>query len=294
MPNMKDENSIRALIKLIDDPDDHVFEHVRDKLLTYGSNAIPYLESSWEDEHYGLIFQNRIEQIIHEIQFEEVKSSLKNWVQSADKDLLRGAIIVAKYQYAGLDENAIHTVIQGIRRDIWLEINNKQTAFEKVKIFNKVFFGMYHFHGDSKHFHSPMNSFINTVIESRKGNPLSLSLLYSVIAQSLDMPIYGVNLPNHFILAYQDEDGLNQLLNKQNDHGVLFYINPFSKGSILDANEIREFLDGLKLPHNREYFEPCSNTAIIKRMITNLIASFQQVGNAEKIEELVQLRNIMP
>jgi regulator of sirC expression with transglutaminase-like and TPR domain len=290
---MKEEKSIRALIQLIDDPDEHVFEHVRDKLLTYGSNAIPYLENSWEDEDYGLIFQSRIEQIIHDIQFEEVKTDLKSWVYSSDKDLLQGAIIIAKYQYPGLDEEIIHQTIQLIRKDIWLELNNKQTAFEQVKIFNRIFFGTFHFHGDSKHFHSPMNSFINTVIESRKGNPLSLSLLYSVIAQSLDLPIYGVNLPNHFILAYLDENGSSLFLPTKNEFGMLFYINPFSKGSILDENSIKEFLKGLNLPNSREYFEPCSHTAILKRMITNLISSFQHVGNAEKVDELSELRAIL-
>lgn len=289
---MNDEKSIKALISLIDDPDNEVFEHVRDKLLSYGTNAIPYLEHSWEEDNFGLIFQSRIEQIIHEIQFEEVKSQLHSWTLS-EKDLLRGAIIIAKYQYSGLNEQLIHDTINQIRKDIWLEFNNKQTAFEQIKIFNKIFFGTHHFHGDSKHFHSPMNSFINTVIESRKGNPLSISLVYSVIAQSLGLPIYGVNLPNHFILAYIDENGSSLFLNEPNEYGVLFYINPFSKGSILDAKAIKEFLDGLKLPYNREYFEPCSNTAILKRMITNLISSFQQVGNAEKVEELKVLRNIL-
>lgn len=290
---MKDEKSIRALIQLIDDPDENVYEHVRDRLLSYGSNAIPFLENSWEDEDYGLIFQSRIEEIIHEIQFEEVKTNLKTWVKSSEKDLLQGAILIAKYQYPGLNEPLIHKTIAEIRKDIWLEINNKQTAYEQVKIFNQIFFGTHHFHGDSKHFHSPMNSFINTVLESRKGNPLSLSLVYSIVAQSLDLPIYGVNLPNHFILAYMDENGASLFLPDKNEYGVLFYINPFSKGSILDAKSIKEFLDGLHLPHERAYFEPCSNSAILKRMITNLISSFQAVGNAEKVEELIQLRRIL-
>jgi len=113
-------------------------------------------------------------------------------------------------------------------------------------------------------------------MESRKGNPLSLSLIYSIVAQSLDIPVFGVNLPNHFILAYLDENGSSLFLPDKNEYGVLFYVNPFSKGSILDANSIKEFLDGLHLPHNREYFEPCSNSAIMRRMLTNLIASFQQ------------------
>jgi regulator of sirC expression with transglutaminase-like and TPR domain len=131
------------------------------------------------------------------------------------------------------------------------------------------------------------------VIESRKGNPLSLSLIYSIIAQSLDLPVYGVNLPNHFILAFMDENGSSLFLPEKNEYGVLFYINPFSKGSILDDKAIKEFLDGLKLPHTREYFEPCSNSAILRRMLTNLISSFQQVGNLEKVDELTELRDLL-
>jgi len=151
---------------------------------------------------------------------------------------------------------------------------------------------MYHFQGNAKTFHSPLNSYINTVLETKKGNPLSLSLIYSIIAQNLNIPIYGVNLPNHFILAYMDEYAVNQFLPENNDFGVLFYINPFSKGSIFGTDEIKEFLDGINIPHSRDYFEPCSNTSIIKRMLTNLIASFQEVGNSEKVNELIELREL--
>ena len=70
--------SIKALVKLIDDPDEDIFHHVRDELIKCGSKAIPYLEKSWEDDYYGLVFQSRIENIIHDIQFEEVKIALKN------------------------------------------------------------------------------------------------------------------------------------------------------------------------------------------------------------------------
>lgn len=288
---MINSSNIEALIHLIDDPDESIFQHVRDRLLQYGPDAIPYLESSWEEKDFGLIFLNRVENIIHDIQFEDVKSQLTQW-NNSEKDLLQGAIIVAKYQYAGLESETIYQEIQTIRKDIWIELSNKHTAYEKVRIFNKIFFGKYHFHGDSKDFHSPLNSYINTVLQSRKGNPLSLSILYSVIAQSLNLPVFGVNLPNHFILAYVDEDGINRFIDN-NQYGVLFYINPFAKGSIFDANEIKEYLTNLNIEANREYFEPCPNTTIIRRMLTNLIASFQQVGNADKVNELSELRDLL-
>jgi regulator of sirC expression with transglutaminase-like and TPR domain len=289
---MANNDSILALINLIDDPDESIYEHVHDRLLSYGAEAIPFLENSWEDQDFGLLFQNRIESLIHEIQFEETKRSLKEWKESSTKDLLTGAIAVAKYQYPGLDEAKVRAQIEEIQKSVWLEINNKQTALEIVRIINKVFFGMYHFHGNAKTFHSPLNSYINTVLETKKGNPLSLSLIYSIVAQNLNIPIYGVNLPNHFILAYMDEYAVNQFLPDNNDYGVLFYINPFSKGSLFGIDEIKEFLDGINQPYSRDYFEPCSNTSIIKRMLTNLIASFQEVGNSEKVNELIELREL--
>ena len=289
---MANNDSILALINLIDDPDESIYEHVHDRLLSYGAEAIPYLETSWEDQDFGLLFQNRIESLIHEIQFEETKRSLKAWKESSTKDLLTGAIAVAKYQYPGLVETKVRAQIEEIQKSVWLEINNKQTALEIVRIINKVFFGMYHFQGNAKSFHSPLNSYINTVLETKKGNPLSLSLIYSIIAQNLNIPIYGVNLPNHFILAYMDEYAVNQFLPENNDYGVLFYINPFSKGSLFGIDEIKEFLDGINQPYSRDFFEPCSNTSIIKRMLTNLIASFQEVGNSEKVNELIELREL--
>lgn len=289
---MSDSTNIEALIHLIDDPDENIFLHVRDRLLQYGPDAIPYLENSWGEKDFGLIFLTRVEQLIHEIQFEYTKKQLQLWLEG-EKDLLSGAIVVAKYQYPGLDEDHIREFIVEMRKEIWLELSHRQTAFEKVRIFNKIFFGKYRFHGDSKDFHAPQNSYINTVIDSRKGNPLSLSILYSIVAQSLGMPVYGVNLPNHFVLAYIDEDGINQFAKAGNKTGILFYINPFSKGGLFDEGEIHDFLKNLNLPDSREYFEPCSNTAVIRRMLTNLISAFQQAGNAERVKELNELRDIL-
>lgn len=289
---MKSNKPLQALVRLVEDPDENVFEYVRDEIMNKGPEIIPFLEYSWEEEDYGLLFQSRVENLIKDIQFKSVKDDLSNWINSSDKDLLQGAIIISRYQYPNLDEQIIHDKIQQIRKDIWLELNQNQTAYEKVRLFNKIFFGKHGFTGNSKDFHSPNNSFINTVLETHKGTPLSLSLTYSIIAQSLDMPIYGVNLPNHFVLAYLDENQIGQFLPTENEHGVLFYINAFSKGGIFDQNEIKEFLNDLGKENNRSYFEPCSNSSILTRMLTNLIAAFQQVGNKEKVTELIEMRDL--
>ena len=86
----------------------------------------------------------------------------------------------------------------------------------------------------------------------------------------------------------------NQEAEKQVDYDTVAValLNAFSKGGIFDADEIRAFLKGLGKDEQREYFEPCSNSSIIIRMLTNLINSFQQVGNKEKVNELTELRQL--
>ena len=285
--------SIQALINLLDDPDDEIVSHVQNKILSIGLSVIPFLESAWENQDISQIHQVRIEQITHEIQFSSIKVELENWIKSKEFDLIEAWIILSKWQYPGIDELTIRTKIDLIRQDVWMEINDKQTAFEKVKILNKIFYTRYLFKGDHKNYHSPLNSFINTVLETKHGNPLSLSILYSTIAQSLNIPIYGVNLPNHFILAYMDENRVNQLIGNNTNSGVFFYINAFSDGSILYENDIRKFLSDLKLPEEKGFFEPCSHTTIIQRILINLISSYQSLGKLEKVKELVALKEII-
>jgi len=284
--------SIQALVRLCDDPDEGIYGHIKDKLISHGTAAIPFLEASWEEDDYGLLFQSRIEDLIHEIQYYAVKDDLKEWIDSPNKELLDGALLIARYQYPNFEEEKTRSEIKRIRDSIWLELSNRQTSFEKVRIFNKIFYGQEKFLGNSKDYNSPMNSYLNTVIETRKGNPLSLCVLYSIIAQSLDMPIYGINLPNHFILTYLDENKINPFIKSENKHGALFYINAFSKGGIFEEPEIDEFLKGLNKPKSREYYEPCSNSLIIVRMLTNLIASFQQSGSVKRVKELIELREL--
>lgn len=290
---MEENKAILALIQLLEDPDENVFHHVYQQLLNYGTKVIPILETSWELDVKSKEHQNRIEQLIHEIHFSETQKKLKNWKKTENKDLIEAWIIITNWKYPGIDKNIILNKIDSIKQDVWLEINEQHTAYEKVKIINKIFFNYHKFKGNNQNYHSPLNSFLNTVLETRQGNPLSLSIIYSYIAQKLNIPIYGVNLPNHFVLAYIDENKVNSMIGNETTSGVLFYINAFSNGSILYEDDIRTFLNQLKLKEHNSYFEPCANTLIIQRMIINLISSYQALGNQEQVNELLILKEIL-
>ncbi|MBX7093920.1 MAG: transglutaminase-like domain-containing protein [Flavobacteriales bacterium] len=283
---MANEKEINALITLIDDPDEKIYSQIRDKLLSYGPEVIPALENFWENNRYGLVFQNRIENIIHQIQFDSVRIQLENWVNEGANDLLQGVLLVNRYQYPDLDEGKIRKKLNQLKQDVWLELNDNLTSFEQVKILNHILFEVHGFDGNKKNYHAPQNSYLNNVLESGKGNPLSLSIIYILLCEQLDIPIKGVNLPNHFVLCYLDELNLLKKLGQDHPDGVMFYINPFSRGTIFNAKEIEQFLAELKIKPRPEFFQPCDNLAIVRRLITNLIYSYEKSGYPDKVEEL--------
>lgn len=286
------ENEIRALITLIDDPDENVYLQVRDRIVSLGDDVVPELEKAWEYDDLGDLFRNRIEDILQTIHIGTVTERLKAWKSTGGDDLLEGAMIVSRYRYPDLDEMRVKAKLASIRQDIWLELNDHLTAFEKIRVFNHIFFQIHGFKGNKRNYHAPQNSYINEVLENKKGNPLSLAIIYQVLAEDLGLPLRGVNLPNHFVLAYIDENtksagSPNEAVN------VLFYVNAFSNGDILGRKEINEFLEKLKIEPRASFYEPCSNIEIIRRQLNNLAHSYEKLGDPERAEELAALRDLL-
>ena len=284
----QNDKSLRAMILLLEDPDEQVFTEIRGQLLSMGNEVIPALENIWEST-FNNSLQSRIEDIIQKIQFNSTSEELKLWAATGGIDLLQGTILIARYQYPDLDEEHVRNQIELIRKDVWLELNPNLTAFEKVRVINHILFDVYHFTGNTSNYHAPQNSYINNVLESHRGNPLLLSILYSCVAQGLNIPIYGVNLPEHFILAYRDEFIIRD--SEEEEEPILFYINPFSKGAVFSRREIDTFLKQLKLEPNRIFYESCSNVEIIKRQIRNLITAYEKLGYPNKVVDFKELLN---
>lgn len=285
----KSEMSLKeviALITLLDDPDEVIYSQVKERFVILGPPAIPHLETAWENS-FDAIMQKRIEIIIHTIQFEILQKALKKWAIEEQEDLLKGILILSRYQYPDLDETKIRKSLDQIKQDVWLELNDDLTALEKVKVLNHILFEVHQFSGNITNYHAPQNSFINNVLESKKGNPLMLSVLYMLICKELNIPIYGINLPQHFVLAYlNDYANLIDVNNKTLSNNILFYINPFSKGLMFNQKDIDQFLKQLNLEPEAKYYIPCSNIEIVKRALNNLIFSYEKLGYLEKVDEL--------
>lgn len=287
----KEEREIKALITLLDDENGEIFHHVRDRLVGYGNEVVPNLEAAWE-ESFNPLIQQRIEDIVHRIQYVGVESALQDWVKGS-QNLLEGWLALTRYQYPDLDASKIIAQIDRIKKDAWIELNEEQTALEKIKILNHILFAIHGFAGNSTNYHAPGNNFLNNVMESKKGNAVSLAGLYVILAQKLGLPVYGVNLPEHFVLCYKDESPVTMLFNLSDEERILFYINPLNRGSVFSRREIDVFLKRLNLSYHKPYYAPASNITILRQLVQNLIRAYREDGRTEKCTELENLLEIL-
>lgn len=273
---------LEALISLLEDPDMQVFDNVYNRLIELGEEAVPPLEQRWEITLRPDL-QERIENVIRKIQLNTLKSGMDNWKYDGGRDLLRGAHLVARFQYPELEIHQLNEKIEKIKKDIWLELNNELTALEKVKVINYFFYDIHKFDKSIKKAHSPQLYLINHVLDTGKGSPVMLGLIYAELARRLNLPIYGVNLPRNFVLCYYDQEYL------EDPNNILFYINPSDRGTVLGLKELKHFLKHLKIEEKAFYFTPCSGVDLIERLIINLQYAYEKSGQHEKALALKEL-----
>ena len=291
MAGKQEEKELEALVSLLDEPDQTIFNQVCERIASFGKAALPALENAWESNASPEI-QKRIENLTHKIQYKVVKEKLAEWVSIGGKNLLYACCLTSKYQYPNIDEKEIKARLDKIKKDIWLELSEDLTALEKIKVLNHIFFDVHGFKGNKADYYAPHNSYLNKVLETKKGNPLALGIIYILLAQSLNLPVYGVNLPEHFVLAYTNE--LNsEKISFIDRNAVLFYINPFNKGAVFTKREIDAFIKKTRYESKESFYYPCTNIEIIRRLIANLINSYEKLGYPEKIEELKVLIDIL-
>ncbi|GAB3221956.1 transglutaminase family protein [Algoriphagus aestuariicola] len=268
-----------ALVSLLDDPDLEVKNHVRDKIISLGAEIIPFLEQKWESS-FNPEVQKEIEELVHDLQFSLVKSRLEEWKNTEDRDLLTGLWIVNTYQYPDLDFAKLNAEMHQIYFEVWTSFKNDLQPYDQIRIINNVLFNTLRFSANTKNFHSPGNSMLSTVLDTKRGNPISLCAIYLLVAKKLGLPIYGVNLPNLFVLTYKSAD-------------ITFYINAFNKGLIFSRQDIFNYLEHLKIEPRDNFFEPCAHLDIILRSLRNLGNAFEKLGEANKVEEVREMIAIL-
>jgi hypothetical protein len=283
-----EKSKLDALINLLDDPDKTVFELVEKALLKENNDIIPMLEEKWETS-FDTSYQERIENLIQGLQFKETYKKLEAWINADRRDLFYGFWIVDQFQYPDLNMLNIQLKVENIRKKIWLELNNSLTLLEKTTILNHFLFNINGFSINHSNKNSSQNSFLSQLLDSKKGNPVSLSILYTIIARQLELPAYFIDFPKNPLIAIVEPELAKKVHGESFGSDVLFYINPSHKGAITSIKEIEYHLRKNDFRPLFDYTEPKSDILFIQRLLESLEESYHNLGMTEKEEQIQQL-----
>lgn len=285
------KKEISALLYLVDDPDNEVFETVAGKLLDYGKEIIPQLEQLWESTTDEQI-QFRIENLIHRAWFQDLQSGFSSWAKSKHGSLIEGALWIARYRYPELDSSLIISEIEQIQKNIWLELNHYLSPLEQVNVINSILYSYYKINGEENVNKSPDLFCLNHLLESKQGNSFTIGILYLIICEALDIPIFAVDLPRQFVLAYFDS--LYHFLSPESNpiQNIQFFIDPIN-GMVYTQNDVKLYLQKINAQPSEDFLKPLNPKQVIYKLLGELSTTYLLHREEEKAEEILHLKKIL-
>jgi hypothetical protein len=282
---------LTALIKLIDDPDEEVYHLVCSKIAEYGNTVIPILEDYWEQNEKPEV-QERIELLIHQMQFKDLKVAIQEWLQQEEPDLLYGAFLLAKYSFPQLEYSFIITEIDKIKRNIWIELNSYLTPLEKINVINNIIFKFHKYSGVEINYQKNGEFLIHKLIENKKGNSFSIVILYTVLCQLLEVPVYALKFPKQLILCYLDPHIDYFKKEENNFYKIKFFIDPIF-GNVISHNDVEIFFKRINVPPTVSYFRPLSNKKVIQNILIEYLKCYNELEHWQQLRELEELIQLL-
>lgn len=288
---MRNNKELQALLSLLDDPQHEIFVAVSKRLIELGIETIPHLEYMWEDT-YCTTTQEKIEDVIHKIQFADLQNQVTQWSGNAYHDLLVGSILAAKYQYPQLNTTNLLEDIEKIRRDIWLELNDYLTPLEKANVMNKMLYGYYKVRGNELTYDNVDDFFINKVIQRKQGNAVSLGVLYQVLVDLLDINANLISIPKQMIIAYYDSHFYPCATQPNHAEYIQFYVDAYT-GNSYTYNDIEKYLLRQNLTPEADYFKPICHKKLVQVLLQEVSKCYYNPQQLYKQQELVALCNLL-
>lgn len=288
---MLETKEINALFSLIDDPDEEVYYTVSNRIVGFGKEIIPNLENLWENTLNENV-QSRIEMLIHNLHFTDLKQNFIDWRETGYTDLLTGALLVAKYQYPDLNTTPVLQDIEKIRRNVWLELNNYLTPLEQANVLTSIIYNYYNLKGGEVNYNNVDDFFIHKILETKRGNSISNGILYQIVCDKLDINARIINIPKQMIIAFYHKDESLDDKKISPQEKILFFVDGVS-GQAYGHQDIENYFKRISVPIIPSYFKPISHKRIIQILLEESSKCFDLTSNLYKQNELLELANIL-
>ena len=203
-----------------------------------------------------------------------------NHIQSPDA-LLNGAVAIAMHQLPDVDPTAVDNTIQKYADTVRSRVRGHQPQAILAHLHGYLFDEL-GFTGNTSDYYNVANSYLPKVLETKRGLPITLSLLYKLVAERLGLRSWGVGLPGHFLVAVEA--------------GGTLLVDPFAGGRIVTPDEARARLEetfGEDVEWDDELLRPASNRHWLTRMLQNLLNVFGNKGNYADVAAVLEMEMLL-
>lgn len=195
-------------------------------------------------------------------------------------DLLCAALCIARQEYPDLQVKPYIQRVDGLAARAAARLRGTGSELATIAAINHILFLEEGFRGNTDDYYDPRNSFVNDVLDRKRGIPITLALVYMEVARRVGLPLFGVGMPGHFLLKHYDAEG-GQLV-----------IDPFHAGQFLSPQECQQRLDQSyagQLALEPEMLVAVTRRQMLVRMLANLKAIYLTGRNFRKALPIVDL-----
>lgn len=270
-PRAFSEKEKAALVCLLKDEDPKVFSMIRDTLAERSTDGMDWLQSL--RLHDDLLVRKRARLICRQIHLREADHRfLKFCLLGGDHlDLERACLLLSQTEDPGISVDGYRALLDDYARDLLPVLDYGSEPEALLGQFHEHLFGKLGFQGDHEDYYSADNSLLSKVMDRRKGNPITLSVVYMAVARRLRLPVAGIGLPGHFLCRFQTPK--REL-----------YVDPFNGGKMLTRKNCLDFLQKTGHPFHVNFLSPVSPRRMLLRICSNLHRIHSKNGDTARIE----------
>jgi len=283
-------NSIEPLLRLLDDPDQEVYDTVLARIVDIGSDIIPYLQD-YKDTHPDILVVQRANSIIHTIRLSSNFNQWKSWKENKGTALeaiqLIGEILDTDYNHKTFINDYAR-----LKKSLWLDINLYMTPLEVFHSVSSIIYSQYNFKVidsqqviNKKHFHP------NLIFDNKSINQYLFALILTTIMDEIDTNIKAIKLPYQLLLAFFELKNPFKIADKQQlVYRLSAYLDP-KTAEVFSENDIEMFFKKIDLDIKSEYFVPLSYYQLTFLTIYDLYKMLDNTSDEVLSQHLLKVIN---
>lgn len=277
------DTELDSLIRLLPDDNESMQSAVNARLFELGEDIVPSL---WDARLSASdVVRARIDDILVRLSSEAGEElALQEWREllqfEGDVDLEEGVAALARLQTLDLNWST-SSLLDDMADELSIRLAGISDPNEIVENFTQYVFQEQGFQGgeDSSYFDADEH-FMDRVVQHRSGVPIALSTVCLLLARRTSIPLFGVGLPDHFIVKYQEGD-------------TEIYFAPFHDGAVISREECEEFVTRQKVRFSQDMLTAVDTRYILERMLNNLRYVYTHHNDRAKLNTVLKYTKIL-